>query len=70
MLYGRDTVGLNDLLERTSTAFKGEPSEDPPRVPRNFVEIADAIAMYRDTLELGGTFPDGLIDLIVARLRS
>ncbi len=70
MLYGRDTVGLNDLLERTSTTFKGEPSEDPPRVPRNFVEIADAVESYRDTLELGGTFPDGLIDLIVARLRS
>ena len=70
MLYGRDTVGLDDLLERTSTAFRGEPSEDPPREPRNFVEIADAIASYRGTLELGGTFPDGLIDLIVARLKS
>jgi len=70
MLFGRDTVGLDDLLERTSTAFKGEPTEDSPRVPRNFVEVAHAIESYRDTLRWGGTFPDGLIDLIVARLKS
>ncbi|UCD23486.1 MAG: hypothetical protein JSW51_10610 [Gemmatimonadota bacterium] len=70
MVHGRDTASLDDLLERTSTAFKGEPAADSPRVPRNFVEVAHAIESYRDTLELGGTFPAGLIDLTVARLKS
>jgi glutamine synthetase len=69
MLRGRDTEGLDDLLERTSTAHVGEPSAATPRVPRNFVEVADAVAACRDTLELGGTFPSDLIDLIETRLK-
>jgi glutamine synthetase len=69
MVRGRDTVDLEDLLDRTSTSFTGEQSDESPRVPLNFVEVADAIEYYRGTLELGGTFPPGLIDLIVARLK-
>jgi hypothetical protein len=70
MVRGRDTEGLDDLLLRTSTVHVGEPSAATPRVPHSFVEVADAIAACRDTLELGGTFPPDLIDLIETRLRK
>jgi glutamine synthetase len=70
MVHGRDMRDLDDLLERTSTAFKGEPTEGSPRVPRNFVEVAQAIERHRDVLQAGDVFPSGLIDLTIARLKS
>ena len=70
MVRGRDTPDLDDLLRQTSTSYRGERTGIVPRVPRHFPEVAEAIVKYRDTLELGGTFPPELIDLVVAQLQT
>jgi hypothetical protein len=61
---------LEELLRQTATTYSGERTGVVPRVPRHFPEVAEAIVKYRGTLELGGTFPAELIDLIVAQLQS
>jgi hypothetical protein len=38
-------------------------------VPRNFEEVADAVALYRDALMSGGVFPEGYADALVERMR-
>jgi glutamine synthetase len=68
-IHGRATDDLDELLERTSTA-SATPPDGMPRVPRSEAEVADAVARYRGTLELGGTFPAGLLDRIEERLRG
>jgi glutamine synthetase len=70
MIRGRDTADLDELLERTSATRAAEHAERIERVPRNFVEVADAVLRYRDTLQTGGAFPEVLIDQVVASLRS
>ena len=70
MIHGCDTVDLDDLLERTSSIRAAQHAERAERVPRNFMEVADAVERFRDVLQLGGAFPAVLIDQVVAGLRG
>jgi glutamine synthetase len=70
MLLGRDTPDLDALLERTSSSARGKFPDAAARIPRSFVEIADALAHYRDMLASGGVFPMSYVDAIVERLRQ
>jgi glutamine synthetase len=69
MIRGRDTSDLDQLLQRTSAAQAGD-TGGAAQVPRSFSEVADALARLRETLEADGTFPTGLIERTVARLRK
>jgi len=71
MITGRDTEGLQELLDRTSAelARQGKAAK-AERVPRDFYEVADALERHRHTLELGGAFPGPLLDQFVAGLRA
>ncbi len=69
MIRGRDTADLQTLLERTSSRTAEDGRKAAP-VPRNSNEVADALAACRDTLEVGGVFPAGLLDRVDAGLRS
>lgn len=71
MIHGRDTEELDDLLRRTSAVqARAGKAGRAERVPRDFYEVADALARHRDTLELGGTFPSTLLDQFVEALRA
>jgi glutamine synthetase len=70
MIHGCDTTDLDELLERTSSIRAAQQGERIERVPRNFMEVADAVERYRDVLQLGGAFPGVLIDQVVASLRG
>jgi glutamine synthetase len=70
MIRGRDTADLGDLLQRTFSGGAAGVSEAAAKVPRNFGEVADALARNRTTLELGGAFPVGMIDRVIARLKA
>jgi glutamine synthetase len=70
MVTGRETKDLDDLLERTSSVGAAEQTERAERVPRNFLEVADAVIRHRSTLEMGSAFPEALIDRVVAGLRG
>ena len=70
ILCGRETENLDRLLETTSTTFKGKVPASTPRVPRDFIEVADSNTTHRKTLERGDCFPSSLIDLVLERLRS
>jgi glutamine synthetase len=69
MILGRQTEDLDRLLEG-STSTRGHGMEEAARIPRNQAEVADAITYYRSTFETNGTFPSGLLDRIVDRLRG
>ena len=71
MITGRDTVELNELLDRTSATLARQGNAGKAeRVPRDFREVADALERHRDTLELGDAFPSVLLDRFVEALRS
>jgi glutamine synthetase len=70
MIRGRDTEQLDSLLQRTSTAQAANQAQAAARVPRSFAEVADALSRHRETFELGGVFPPGMIDRITDRLRA
>jgi len=70
MIHGCDTPDLDELLERTSSISAARNAERVERVPRNFTEVADAVVRYSDTLQMGGVFPQVLIDQVVAGLRG
>jgi glutamine synthetase len=71
MIKGRDTEELEDLLQRTSATLAREGKAGrAERVPRDFYEVADALARHRDTLESGGVFQAELLDNFLAKLRS
>ncbi|HEY5659037.1 MAG TPA: glutamine synthetase [Myxococcota bacterium] len=71
MIRGRDTEGLDDLLARTSAAeARAGKAGRAERVPRDFYEVADALARHRDTLEQGGAFPSTLLDQFAEGLRT
>ncbi len=71
MITGRDTVELNELLDRTSATLDRQgKAAKAERVPRDFREVADALERHRDTLELGDAFPSVLLDRFVEALRS
>ncbi len=69
MILGRQTEDLDRLLEG-STSTRGHGMEEAARIPRNQAEVADAITYCRSTFEANGTFPPGLLDRIVDRLRG
>jgi glutamine synthetase len=69
MIRGRDTVGLDGVLERTSAAAASAAGVSAG-VPRSFGEVAGEMVRYRGALELGGVFPAALIEQVIARLRS
>ncbi len=69
MILGRETDDLDHLLRRTTSA-RPQAIEEGARIPRNFAEVADAITACRTAFEADGTFPAGLIDMIIDRLRS
>jgi glutamine synthetase len=71
MIKGRDTEELEDLLQRTSAMLAREGKAGrAERVPRDFYEVADALARHRETLESGGVFQAELLDNFLAKLRS
>jgi glutamine synthetase len=67
MTHGREMKDLGELLQRTSSQAAEEGDAAP--VPRGFRQVAEALALHRETLERGGVFPAGLIDRVLARLR-
>jgi len=67
MIRGRGTEDLDELLARTSSRQASDAGDAVP-VPRNFIQVADALSRYRDSLEIGGVFPSGVIDRVNARL--
>jgi glutamine synthetase len=70
MIRGRDTADLNDLLQRSTSGGAAGVPESAAKVPRNFAQVADALARDRATFELGGAFPAGMIDRVIARLKA
>jgi glutamine synthetase len=71
MIKGRDTEALDDLLKRTSAIeARKSGAARAERVPRDFYEVADALARHRETLEAGDAFPSGLLDNFLAQLRT
>lgn len=70
LVSGRETPGLDALLERTSAANAGRSGEDGPRLPTTPREIADVLALTRPMLEAGGVFPPTLIERAMDALRG
>jgi glutamine synthetase len=67
MIQGRNTQDLDGVLARTAAAATAS-RDGPAPVPRSFAEVARALVRDRSAFELGGVFPSGLIDHLVARL--
>ncbi len=70
MIRGRDTKDLDALLHRTSSARAAEAERGATPVPRASDEVAEALSLHRDVLELGGVFPAGLVDRVLTALRG
>lgn len=69
MIRGRDTEDLDELLLRTSSAAAAAEGGATP-VPRAFDEVATALSLHREALEVGYVFPSGLLDRVVTALRA
>jgi glutamine synthetase len=70
MVEGRRTTDVDALLEQTSATNPSVANGTANRVPWNAIEVADALAEHRGTLEAGEVFPTVLIDKLVARLKG
>jgi glutamine synthetase len=70
MIRGRDTADLDDLLRRTCSIGAAGAAQAAAKVPRNFAQVADALARNRSTFELGGTFPAAMLDHVIDRLKA
>ncbi|NIN72211.1 MAG: glutamine synthetase [Gemmatimonadetes bacterium] len=70
MIRGRDTADLDGLLQRTVSGGAAGVSAAAAKVPRNFAEVADALARERATFESGGAFPVGMIDRVIEHLKA
>lgn len=70
MVRGRDTEGLDELLEQTASARTAEHSAVSEPVPLSFLEVAAALERHRDVLETGQIFPTGLVDHVLLALRE
>ncbi|MGD8697996.1 MAG: hypothetical protein PVJ43_01815, partial [Gemmatimonadales bacterium] len=70
MIRGRDTDDLDGLLLRTSAAGAAKMNDGATPVPRAFSGVAAALSLHRETLELGGVFPSGLVDRVLAALHG
>jgi glutamine synthetase len=66
MLAGRSVENIEQLLERTAALAQKGSSARP--VPRNFLEVADALREVRATFEQGGIFPRHVIDRTIDTL--
>ncbi len=67
MLAGRATADLDRLIEKTKA---GEAFENGFTVPKNFQDVAVALASERGALEAGDVFPPALIDRTVETLKT
>jgi glutamine synthetase len=70
MVEGRRTTDVDALLEQTSATNPSVANGTANRVPWNAIEVADALAEHRGTLEAGDVFPSVLIDKLVTRLKG
>jgi len=70
VVRGRDTEGLDELLEQTASAPTAEHSAVSEPVPLSFLEVAAALERHRDVLETGQIFPTGLVDHVLLALRE
>jgi glutamine synthetase len=70
MISGRDAGDLDDLLRRTSAEVAAAEGGGAARIPRSFLEVAEALTRHRKTLEDHGTFPAALLDRVIGRLRG
>ncbi len=68
MLAGRNARDVDAVIEKT----KATPEETPNgyAVPKNFQDIAAALAAERAALEADGVFPAALIDRIIETLKT
>ena len=66
LVLGRETADLDALLEKTSAAA----GQDATTVPQNFAQVSAAVALHRESLEVGGVFPASFLDQTVERLRQ
>lgn len=69
LVAGRSLPDLDAIIERTAVTAS-TPAASENRVPLTFVEIADALDRSRNALEAGGIFSEGLLNRVVALLRS
>lgn len=70
LISGRETPGLDALLERTAAARPGREADDAPRLPTSAREIADVLALTRPMLEAGGVFPPAYVERVMDALRG
>ena len=69
MTAGRETPGLDNILERTAVSAQGGAAIEN-RVPMTFIEIADAVERSRSTFEAGGVFSESLLHRVIGLLRA
>jgi glutamine synthetase len=68
MAHGHATEGLNALLNDTRAGEHQSAAGE--QIPRNFSDVADAVARHRAALERGGAFPPTIIDHVLTELRE
>lgn len=66
----REQGELEDTLRRTRSRYAAAHPEEPTQVPRNFAEVARALAEHAEDLERGGVFPPAFLESLAERLRS
>jgi glutamine synthetase len=69
LVAGRQLPDIDAMIERTAVTATG-PAATENRVPLTFMEIADAVDRSREALEAGGVFSQGMLNRVVALLRS